>query len=400
MEKQIRSQMSQADGSLFTVNQEKPVISQNRFLSLVQSRESAAILRRELETLNLSFGWGFAAVVRHETGNRTLERVHEEFRQKGYRVFEEQTKGGQAVIVIGSRLTPGTAGLQRLDLISAYTSRGIWVYGGDITESLGQLGVLLMQAERKFRKDEPYTPLSPMAWNQQNDVESAAQRWALTVALSNLVGRRNDILVLNRNTAVWAASLPQREQFVLLQIARLSLEEQINRIYGLQENRLELHRLPDEENLQTEKDLFSWLLLWSDQAFMTADIHASESHVQYLCSIYQTIFQHFRERTFSLEMLSDLLGLSSGYICSLMKKYTPYSFVDYLNQCRVYYAMVLLETDLLIKTVASEAGFKSSTYLGRVFKNITGITPGEYRQNVRNKRMQNMNPVNSPASGF
>ena len=281
-------------------------------------------------------------------------------------------------------------------ILDDYTRKNIMVYGAAITESLSQLSPLLVEARTKYMSHERYTPL---LWTQQAELEAIGQNWAYTVALSNLTGRRDDILALNRHQAKQIAGMPFRDQVAVLQIAKMNLEEQMNRIYDLQTEKMELHRLPENLELIDEKTLFSWLLLWSDQAFMTADVYASQSHIRYLMQIYQAILARFHEKDFNLEKLSGQLGLSAGYICTLMKKYTPYSFVDYLNQCRVYYAMALLETDLLIKNVASQAGFQSSTYLGRVFKSIMGITPGEYRRNYQKNLLHREKQEQSLVSG-
>ena len=364
---------------------EKEQGAQSRFLGLVESRETTAVLRRELDVLGMTFGWGFAAVVEEGKEEGGLRRVHEGFLQKGYRIFEGETEEGRVVLIMGEKVPSSGLAWQKQVLLDEYTRQLVPVYGAEITESLSQLGSLMVEAKKKYVSHEPYTPI---LWTQQHDVEHLAKEWALAVALSNLTERREDLLALNRHLAHEAAGMSTREQFVLLQIARLTLEEQVNRLYDLQRDRLELPRAEEGDEPMDEKKLFSWFLRWSDQACMTADVYASQSHVVYLTQIHKAICRHFQERDFNLETLSAMLGLSTGYICSLMKKYTPYSFVDFLNQCRVYYAMALLETDLLIKNVASESGFQSSTYLGRVFKNITGETPGEYRRKHQKTRQK------------
>lgn len=394
MEKQIRDSLMPQNRS--TAGERTGEPGQNRFLSLVESRENTAVLRRELDRLNVSFGWGFACVLEEGTDPAALKRVHEEFQRKDWRIFEKNSEEGRAVLLIGARMPSGGADWLKQMILDDYTRKNIMVYGAAITESLSQLSPLLVEARTKYMSHERYTPL---LWTQQAELEAIGQNWAYTVALSNLTGRRDDILALNRHQAKQIAGMPFRDQVAVLQIAKMNLEEQMNRIYDLQTEKMELHRLPENLELIDEKTLFSWLLLWSDQAFMTADVYASQSHIRYLMQIYQAILARFHEKDFNLEKLSGQLGLSAGYICTLMKKYTPYSFVDYLNQCRVYYAMALLETDLLIKNVASQAGFQSSTYLGRVFKSIMGITPGEYRRNYQKNLLHREKQEQSLVSG-
>jgi len=45
----------------------------------------------------------------------------------------------------------------------------------------------------------------------------------------------------------------------------------------------------------------------------------------------------------------------------------------------------LLETYLKAYEIAERVGFKENTYFSRLFKKITGITPGEYRKQWLNE---------------
>ena len=60
---------------------------------------------------------------------------------------------------------------------------------------------------------------------------------------------------------------------------------------------------------------------------------------------------------------------------------------DYLNNLRIQKAKQLFdEQDYMIYEVAGKVGFASSQYFSKIFKQITGVTPNEYR------RMNRMNP--------
>ena len=45
----------------------------------------------------------------------------------------------------------------------------------------------------------------------------------------------------------------------------------------------------------------------------------------------------------------------------------------------------LESTDLLIKDIAYQTGFNSMQNFFRIFKKLTGVSPGEYRQNLGNR---------------
>ncbi|WP_372630627.1 helix-turn-helix domain-containing protein [Cohnella sp.] len=85
----------------------------------------------------------------------------------------------------------------------------------------------------------------------------------------------------------------------------------------------------------------------------------------------------------SLSQIADYVGLSVSHFSALFKQSTDDSFVNYLNQIRIDKAKkLLLEPDLKIYQVAEIVGFSSVPYFNRVFKNITGWSPNEYRKGM------------------
>ena len=60
-------------------------------------------------------------------------------------------------------------------------------------------------------------------------------------------------------------------------------------------------------------------------------------------------------------------------------KKTPF---EYVQEYRIRMAeRFLRETDLQVTEIAFRTGFSNSAYFGKVFKEQTGKTPGEYRRN-------------------
>lgn len=102
------------------------------------------------------------------------------------------------------------------------------------------------------------------------------------------------------------------------------------------------------------------------------------SHLQ-LRKVLLDILKNYTNNQLNLHDTANRLDLSTFYICKLFKKHTDFTFIDYINDCRIEYAKTYLKTDKKIKNIAYEVGFQSTTYFGRVFKNKLGITPKEYR---------------------
>ena len=93
------------------------------------------------------------------------------------------------------------------------------------------------------------------------------------------------------------------------------------------------------------------------------------------------------KKDLSLQDVADLVSLNACYFSSVFKKYAGVGFSAYLNQVRMSKAKGLLEnTSLKTQAIAAEVGFKEVTYFYRIFKSITGQTPIEYRNRIKEMR--------------
>jgi two-component system response regulator YesN len=86
------------------------------------------------------------------------------------------------------------------------------------------------------------------------------------------------------------------------------------------------------------------------------------------------------KRDISLEEVSKYVDISLYYFSKLFKDVVGENFIDYLTNIRIEKAKELLVTDMNIKEVAIEVGYKDSNYFSRIFKKCVGVTPSEYRE--------------------
>ena len=92
------------------------------------------------------------------------------------------------------------------------------------------------------------------------------------------------------------------------------------------------------------------------------------------------IHGHYAE-DISSTMIAESLGISDGYLRFLFKREMDCTVKDYILRCRVEQARhLLLENKKKIYEIAAECGFVSSQHFSRVFRQITGIAPGEFKQ--------------------
>ncbi len=86
----------------------------------------------------------------------------------------------------------------------------------------------------------------------------------------------------------------------------------------------------------------------------------------------------------SLESLSKIFYISPYHLCHEFKKHTQRTLVDYINVTRIMNAQRrIMETNKTLTEICHLTGFSNLTHFNRVFKQITGITPSEYRKNYR-----------------
>jgi AraC-like DNA-binding protein len=97
--------------------------------------------------------------------------------------------------------------------------------------------------------------------------------------------------------------------------------------------------------------------------------------------IYDFILKNYDNPDLTLEAAAGTLNLNMFYFAHIFKKYMGYSFHSYLTTTRVNFAKrYLIETKMSITDVAFRSGFNSLQTFNRVFKALTGYTPGNYRQ--------------------
>jgi two-component system response regulator YesN len=98
------------------------------------------------------------------------------------------------------------------------------------------------------------------------------------------------------------------------------------------------------------------------------------------------IDDNFRECV-SLKSVASSISMTSSYFSKLFKQEVGENFIHYLTKRRLEYAKrMIAETGRSMLDVAIEAGFREQNYFGKVFKKYMGLTPLEYKRNVREDR--------------
>ncbi len=93
------------------------------------------------------------------------------------------------------------------------------------------------------------------------------------------------------------------------------------------------------------------------------------------------IDSQFTDSAFNVEELAERLSVHRSTVSRIFHREWDISVSDYIINCRLQYAMMLLkETNTPIRDIARESGFSSAAYFSRVFTARTGITPASFRR--------------------
>ena len=93
------------------------------------------------------------------------------------------------------------------------------------------------------------------------------------------------------------------------------------------------------------------------------------------------IEENFQNVNCNVRKVADHVKIDRTYLFRLFKDETGISVIDYIRKCRIDTATKLLQNDQIsIKDVAYSVGFSDQMYFSKVFKQVKGMSPTEFRR--------------------
>ena len=103
--------------------------------------------------------------------------------------------------------------------------------------------------------------------------------------------------------------------------------------------------------------------------------------LELLQKISQYIKSNYTNPQFSLQNLADSIQMSPPYLSQYFKKKTNYTIFEYVTKLRMRMAkQLLIKTDLNVSDIAFKVGYYSTSSFIRKFKELEGITSGQYKK--------------------
>lgn len=165
------------------------------------------------------------------------------------------------------------------------------------------------------------------------------------------------------------------ELIVLLSRAALEGGADIEQIFGLNYKYLiQIH------SFKTVEELTFWL-----SKIMTrfTDCVFNLTNVKHVDVIYRAVDYVKRNymKKITLEEVASYVYLSPSYFSKIFKEEMGKNFNSYLNHIRIEMSKrLLLDDSVVLVDVSNIVGYEDQSYFSKVFKKLTGVSPGKFRE--------------------
>jgi two-component system response regulator YesN len=115
--------------------------------------------------------------------------------------------------------------------------------------------------------------------------------------------------------------------------------------------------------------------------FFIKGMHAKSAKRNFLIENVKTRLNENFSDQITLSVIAESFRINANYLSGLFKKETGINFNDYLTKIRINAAKKFLKSNQNYKVyeIAYMSGYPNERYFAKIFKNITGLTPLEYR---------------------
>ncbi len=165
------------------------------------------------------------------------------------------------------------------------------------------------------------------------------------------------------------------ELVVLLSRAALEGGAEMEQIFGLN-----FTYLNQVSKMRSVDDIASWLskimVRFTDLVFTLKDV----KHADVMQRALKYINSHYTEEI-TLDDVANAVFLSPTYFSKLFSEEMGCRFTAYLNKVRIEKSKLLLKSsDIPLVDIAGFVGYVDQSYFTKVFKRVTGMSPGKYRE--------------------
>lgn len=134
------------------------------------------------------------------------------------------------------------------------------------------------------------------------------------------------------------------------------------------------------KDMKIYEQLTSLLVFLMEESWNPNSNNYSSSRKQNLQNIKEYLDEHYSEKI-TLNQLSKIFYINKFYLSRIFKDQFGITINNYILQLRITHAKQLLRfTNLSIDNICRQCGINDANYFSRIFKNVEGISPGEFRK--------------------
>ncbi|NMO94871.1 helix-turn-helix transcriptional regulator [Paenibacillus lemnae] len=115
----------------------------------------------------------------------------------------------------------------------------------------------------------------------------------------------------------------------------------------------------------------------SETTVAQSEYSEKERHVQHVISFVE----HHYDQNITLDDIAQIVHLSKPYLSSIFKEVTGTTVLKYVYSRRINQAKILLwlHPEMSVTEAGRAAGFNHLAHFSRMFKDMVGVSPDEYR---------------------
>lgn len=138
--------------------------------------------------------------------------------------------------------------------------------------------------------------------------------------------------------------------------------------------------LTELANIDDDEPLAAWLRKAFDHLFSTLQRQLDFTPPLRIGKALDFIRANLH-RDITRDQTARHAGISPGHFSHVLKERTGRSFTELVRQCRVHLACeMLLHSDETLASIADRCGFCDQSYFTRVFRDVKGVTPKQFRE--------------------
>lgn len=145
----------------------------------------------------------------------------------------------------------------------------------------------------------------------------------------------------------------------------------------------------DQYDLRRPQDAIAFLEYKFEEVGRLFREMSGSSYSQSVRDALDYIRKNYQQEDLSTNLVAKQVNLSTSWLSTKFKEEVGVGISDYLNNIRIQHAKKLFdEGDYMIYEVSERVGFSSSQYFSRIFKQLTGQTPNEYKRAGKEKNQK------------